>query len=173
MIQMLSFFATCLIVTVSGQSVLTSVSFPSTTTSTQLPPNIVGVSLSFDQIQSSALISTVFKGYLSNFMTYGNMWASAGKGIKVQYPPGYKYDCTTWSTMINENATCTMDIQMTYPTISSFFSETSATANGLSIGFDREGAMVTLTDPNFMNYLNLYVFFGLSSLNIGNVSPVL
>ena len=103
-----------------GQNILQTVSFPSLATSTELPINLVGLSLSFDQIYNSTLTSTVFKEYIKNAWVYGSTTASWGISIKMQYPPGFKYDCAAWD-MIYVNATCTVDVQAYYPTINTFF----------------------------------------------------
>ena len=124
-------------VAVHLQSVLSTVSFPSFTTSTSIPTNFVGISVSFDQLNPDALTSQLFKDYIKNFWTYGNFWSSLGISLKMQYPPGYKFDCASWD-LINPNATCTTDVSALYPTtIGSFFSDTSNSGSGLSIGFDR------------------------------------
>ena len=143
-----------------GQNILQTVSFPSLATSTELPINLVGLSLSFDQIYNSTLTSTVFKEYIKNAWVYGSTTASWGISIKMQYPPGFKYDCAAWD-MIYVNATCTVDVQAYYPTINTFFHDTSNSASGLSLGFDREGTL--LGESAFNSYFLTTYFFGFLS----------
>ena len=171
--RLLLFIVACIILPSQNQNVLTTVSIPSLTTSKTIPINFVGVSLDFDQVYPSVINSTLFKGLLKNFWVYGNTWTSLGIGIGVQYPPGFKYDCPSWDT-IDPNATCTQDIKPLYSTvISPFFQEVANSPHGLSIGFDRESAL--LTDPNFQAYyLNSFLSGFLSEIQpIGGSYPSL
>ena len=70
----------------------------------------------------------------------------------MQYPIGYKYDCMSYS-MMNPNATCTVDLQTVYPSIGNFFREIAVTHNGLSLGFDRQG--ILFSDSGFITYMTL------------------
>ena len=132
---LLLLIAACLALS-QGQNILTTVSFPDLTTSIAIPSNIVGLSFTFEQIYQTAMSSATLKGLIKNSWVYGSTSASWGMSIKMQNPPGYKYDCFAWESFY-VNASCLVDVQSYYPQIATFLTDTANSHLGLSIGFDR------------------------------------
>ncbi len=102
-----------------------------------LSPNFAGLSAPFSQIYQSDLTSSLFTNSMLNSWIYGNPLATWGFSLKMQWPVGYKFECSSYS-MIDPtmNWTCILDIQPYMGSIGTFFRTISNTCSGLSMGFD-------------------------------------
>lgn len=73
------------------------------------PANFAGLSLSFPDMYTSGLSSTVFQGLLKNSWVFGSIYGSWSLSLKMQWPVGYKYNCSAY-TSFAPNATCIINI---------------------------------------------------------------
>jgi hypothetical protein len=124
------------------------------TSSTIFGPNFVGVSLNFSQIYSAAMSSTLFMGLLANSKAFGSFNSQFALSVKTQWPKGYKYNCTQYSSL-GFNATCLFNYSSINAKITTFAKAAGANVNGQVIfGFDMENA--NLGNANFLTILTSY-----------------
>lgn len=116
--------------------------------------NFVGVSLNFSQIYTSAINATLFQGLLANAKAFGSNNGLFSLSIKTQYPQGYKYNCSLY-TSLGFNVTCLFNYSSINSKITPFIKATGNFVNrGVVLGFDMEKA--DINNPSFQSIFSSY-----------------
>jgi hypothetical protein len=117
--------------------------------------NFAGIGVNFSEIYVTAMNLTLFQGYFANAKAYGSTYSMMPMSLKMQYPKGYKYNCSAY-TAIGINPTCTYNYQPIMSKISTFCKATGPYSfQKVAIGFDVEGA--NFSNPNFITYFSSFV----------------
>jgi hypothetical protein len=161
-----------LIVSSSSQNVLSTVYFQDTITTGQpISSNFVGLSLSYPNIRSTAMSSTLFAQLVKNSWVFGSTTASWGVSLKMQYPVGYKWDCPNSWMMVFPTPTCTVNVKPQYFAIGTFLKSITNSFKGVSLGFDRQGINLAGIPFQIMSF-SWYFDFISNIGSMGGVYPV-
>lgn len=127
--------------------------------------NFAGVSIPYPQIYLSAINSTLFQGYFANSKAYGSTYSMMALNVKMQYPKGFKYNCSAYSAL-GINATCTFNYQANLTRLSAFTKNSGPYTNqNVAIGFDMEAA--NFSNSNFLTYFSGFLSGMASSVGAG------
>jgi hypothetical protein len=130
---------------------------------------MAGLSYSFAQIYASNMNLTLFQGYASTSRLFGSTRSSFGISLKMQYPVGYKYNCSAYTAM-GRAGTCTYDYSTIMTRISAFCRNAGPTSlSRVSIGFDLQRS--DFTNSAFNSFITGY-FSSLVSTIGSNIYPV-
>ena len=100
------------------------------------PSNMAGLSYNFAQIYASNMNLTLFQSMVSISRLFGSARSNFGISLKMQYPVGYKYNCSAYTAM-GRAGTCTYDYSAIMTRISAFCRNSGPTTlSRVSIGFD-------------------------------------
>lgn len=128
--------------------------------------NFAGASIDFSTIYTAAINSSIFQGYLSNSRAFGSNYAMMPISLKVQWPKGYKYNCSAYTAM-NIPATCLFNYSSINAKTSAFVkTATPYTMNQFNMGFDMENA--NFSNPSFASYFTSSGMAFLTATNGGS-----
>lgn len=127
--------------------------------------NFAGASIPYQQIYLTAINTTLFQGYFSNSKAFGSTYSMMALHIKMQYPKGFKYNCSSYTSM-GISATCTFNYQANITRLSAFTKNAGPYTNqNVVIGFDMEGA--NFSNTNFVSYFSSFISGMVSSVGTG------
>jgi hypothetical protein len=118
------------------------------------PSNMAGLSYNFAQIYASNMNLTLFQSMASISRLFGSSRSNFGISLKMQYPVGYKYNCSAYTAM-GRAGTCTYDYSAIMTRISAFCRNSGPTTlSRVSIGFDLQRS--DFTNAAFNTYISSY-----------------
>lgn len=126
------------------------------------PNNMAGLSYNFAQIYASNMNVSLFQSYVTISRLFGSSRSNFGISLKVQWPMGYKYNCSAYTAM-GRAGTCTYDYSAITTRISAFCKNAGPTSlSRVSIGFDLQNR--DFANTAFNTYLSSYFSTLLSTI---------
>ena len=138
-------------VVTDAQNVLTTVDFTKNVVYTSNPiyTNFVGLSLSYQQVYNY-MDNAFLKGFIKNSYVYSSVNTGFRVSMKMQYPIGWKTNCTKWKLYANPNVTCTRDLSVNND-FKILFNFTRATLpRGFSFNLGMDSEFANFSDSNFI-----------------------
>lgn len=118
------------------------------------PNNMAGLSYSFPQIYATNMNQSLFQSYISGSRLFGSSRSNFAISLKVQYPMGYKYNCSAYTAMGRAGA-CIFDYSAIMTRISAFCKNAGPTSlSRVSIGFDLQKS--DFTNTAFNTFISSY-----------------
>lgn len=146
------------------QNILTTVDFNKNVvyTSNLIYPNFVGLALTYQQVYNY-MDNALLRGFIKNSYVYSSTNTGFRVSMKMQYPKGWKNNCTKWRLYANPNITCTRDLILNNDFKILFNFTRAALPKGVVFNLGMDSEFANFSDSNFMS--KLYIDYNQSPIS--------